>query len=243
MTRLNFESKRTSTAILPGAPKVPAAWPKRRRAMLRVPLAGAAPVVALIASLLCGASPATAATPPQKPDDAASSAATFSTVTKAGSTSAEAPADSALYWYDGGQRQALRVDGEQLADFRRAAKDTLRPAGDVEKSPSGSLPDGVSPVLRNAGAAAGDARALPGGVVVTLQAAPADGDAAARESTARELLQRRGLTPVRALDAMQRIWLVESPPGLPSLELANRLHESGGFESAEPNWWRPRARK
>ncbi|NLD69950.1 MAG: hypothetical protein GX644_14195 [Limnobacter sp.] len=241
-THLNLESKPTPTAILPGAPIESAARPKRRRTRLRTPVTGAAAIAALVAAL-SGASPAAAAAQPGKPAGPASPAATSSAVTKAESTSADAPADSALYWYDGGRRQALRVDGEQLADFRRSAKDSLRPAGDVEKSPSGSLPDGVSPVLRNAGAAAGDARALPGGVIVTLQAAPAGGDAAARESTARELLQGRGLTPVRALDAMQRIWLLESPPGLPSLELANRLHESGGFESAEPNWWRPRARK
>ena len=156
---------------------------------------------------------------------------------------APATAEGPLYWYDGGQRQALRLDGTQVADFRLAAKDALRPAGDVEKSGSDTLPDGVSPVLRNVGAAPGDARALPGGVIVTLQAPPAGSDVAARESSARGLLQRHGLAPVRALDADQRIWLVEAPAGLASLELANRLHESGGFESAEPNWWRPRARK
>ncbi|HRO60307.1 MAG TPA: hypothetical protein PK177_14265, partial [Burkholderiaceae bacterium] len=113
----------------------------------------------LLALLLGVAAPAMAATPAQKPDAAAaatSAAAVAATaVTKAESPSADATADGSLYWYDGGQRQALRLDGTQLADFRLAAKDALRPAGDVEKSVSGTLPDGVSPVLRNAGAAPG----------------------------------------------------------------------------------------
>ena len=34
-----------------------------------------------------------------------------------------------------------------------------------------------------------------------------------------------------------------TPPGMPALELANRLHASTDFESAEPNWWKPRALK
>ena len=39
------------------------------------------------------------------------------------------------------------------------------------------------------------------------------------------------------------LWLVGSEPGLPSLDLANRLYESGDFAVAAPNWWQPRALK
>lgn len=91
---------------------------------------------------------------------------------------------------------------------------------------------GVSEVLRNE---AGSPRALPGGVIVRLQESD--------RRNAYDILVEAGLRPVRALDPEQRSWLVESPAGLDSLELANRLHESGRFESASPNWWRPRALK
>lgn len=142
------------------------------------------------------------------------------------------------YWYDGSVRRALRLDPEWVADFgatpaERAAKARapLQRSGGAEKS-AGGPPAGVSPVFRDAG---GSPRALPGGVIVRLR--PAD------SPRAREHLAAAGLTPVRAIDAEGRTWLVESAPGLPSLELANRLHEGGAFESAEPNWWRPRALK
>jgi hypothetical protein len=149
----------------------------------------------------------------------------------------EAPA---AWWYDRGVRRPLHVDRDWIADFadrpaaaahpgRRASP--LRQRDGVEKD-SGALPPGASPVFRDAG---GAARALPGGVLVRLR------DADLRR--ARERLAAAGLTPVRANDPEGRTWLVESPPGLPALELANRLHESGEFESVEPNWWRPRALK
>lgn len=91
---------------------------------------------------------------------------------------------------------------------------------------------GVSEVLRNE---AGSPRALPGGVIVRVHESD--------RRNAYDVLVDAGLHPVRAIDPEQRSWLVESPAGLESLELANRLHESGRFESASPNWWRPRALK
>lgn len=159
---------------------------------------------------------------------------------------AASPAPSeGLYWYEEGRRRALKVDAAQVADFVRkdesARRMPLRASRDSEKSPAG-LPDGVSPVLRDAGAP-GRPRALPGGVIVTLKSAPAGNDAGARHAQALAQLAAAGLQPLRALDPGARRWLVASPPGLASLELANRLHESGEFAAAAPNWWQPRALK
>ena len=81
----------------------------------------------------------------------------------------------------------------------------------------------------------GTPRALPGGVLVELKT-PADPE------TVRQQLQSDGLNPVRAIVA-NRVWLVASPPGLPALELANRLQQSGRYASAQPNWWQPRIPK
>lgn len=177
------------------------------------------------------------------------------------------------YWYDGKRKRTLRVDPDWVADFRyrtgsgtsesganesganesgaresgttppakvdrmapRARRASVRsPLERVQREDSARVTReaGVSEVLRNE---AGSPRALPGGVIVRLQESD--------RRNAYDILVEAGLRPVRALDPEQRSWLVESPAGLESLELANRLHESGRFESASPNWWRPRALK
>jgi len=144
-----------------------------------------------------------------------------------------------LYWYENGERRALRADPGWVADF---ASPPRRPARGQPRTPLKrfiggetafeTLPVGSSPVFRDEN---GAARALAGGVVVRLREADL--------AEARARLADAGLAPVRPLDPEGRTWLVDSPPGLPSLELANQLHESGKFESATPNWWRPRALK
>lgn len=85
----------------------------------------------------------------------------------------------------------------------------------------------VSPVFLDAN---GSPRALPGGVIVTLKT-PLD------EARARDVLRAEGLTPVRPVGG--RLWLVESPTGLASLEFARKLQEGGRFDGVEPNWWSP----
>lgn len=158
-----------------------------------------------------------------------------------GAASAGKPAGDATterYWYDGNQRRTVRIDPEWIADFRTKAADTraaartpLVRADGAEKA--AALQDaGVSEVLRDD---SGSPRALPGGVIVRVREADL--------RNARERLEDEGLRPVRALDPEERYWLVEAPAGIESLELANRLHESGRFESASPNWWRPRTLK
>jgi hypothetical protein len=89
----------------------------------------------------------------------------------------------------------------------------------------------LSPVFRDA---SGQPRALPGGVIVSLeQALP--------EPQARERLAAAGLVPLRQIG--ERMWLVDSPAGIAALELANRLQEEGRFRFAQPNWWTPKATK
>ena len=146
--------------------------------------------------------------------------------------------DAALYWYEDGKRRALRVDPAWIADF--AAPAATRPGkrpSPLKRSIGGekaleSLPGTASPVFRDDN---GAQRALGGGVVVRLRAAD--------RAYARERLASAGLQPVRPLDPDGHAWLVASPAGMPALELANRLHESNEFESAAPNWWRPRSLK
>lgn len=142
------------------------------------------------------------------------------------------------YYYENGQKKALRVDPGWVADFAAPAKpEPGKPRTPLKRFIGGekaleTLPSGASPVFRDDN---GALRALAGGVVVRLREAEVP-DARARLADA-------GLLPIRQLDPEGRSWLVASPSGMPSLELANQLHESGRFESATPNWWRPRSLK
>lgn len=169
---------------------------------------------------------------PRKPDAAASGKA--ASPAGAGGT----PKAASLYYYENGRKKALRVDPGWVADFAAPAKpEPGKPRTPVKRFIGGEkglerLPSGSSPVFRDDN---GAARALGGGVIVRLR------DAGLPETHAR--LAGAGLVPVRPLDPEGRTWLVDAPPGLASLELANRLHESGQYESAAPNWWRPRALK
>ncbi len=159
---------------------------------------------------------------------------------------------------EGGVERPLWIDTTRVADFDAAGggRPAVRAAAPGELignpnerpgaksgvttppvTPAGGAADGaagantVSPILLDA---SGRARALPGGVIVSLKQALPDGQA-------REQLLAAGLEPLRRIG--ERMWLVQSPVGLPSLELANRLQAEGSFEFAQPNWWHPRTTK
>lgn len=145
----------------------------------------------------------------------------------------------------GGDRdRGFQIDLSRVADFRTpssAGKPALRARHPSEKN-AATLPAGVSPVFVDP-ASPGQVRALPGGVIVALRHPPAGNDVRAREEEGRRQIAAAGLQALRPIGPDARRWLVASPPGMPALELANRLHASTDFESAEPNWWKPRALK
>lgn len=157
-----------------------------------------------------------------------------------------------FYWYDGQIRRELWLESSQVVDFTAKAangapliKSSAVTAATTATATNGKDPSApqksggadtqkVSPMFRDTTGTA-PTRALPGGVIVTLKQ-PLSPD------EARAFLQQRGLVPVSQLGD-SAMWLVESPAGLESLALANRLFESGEFAAAAPNWWRPRALK
>jgi hypothetical protein len=144
------------------------------------------------------------------------------------------------YWYDGDVRRPLYVDDTQVADFsegRDPKSPVLRSAIAAKAAGASSpAPGAQSPVFKDAAHAGARSRALPGGVVVRLKQPLPEGQA-------REFLRQRGLEPLRPIGEHSGMWLVQSEPGVKSLDLANQLHESGEFAGASPNWWQARTLK
>lgn len=152
------------------------------------------------------------------------------------------------YWYDGEVRRPLYLDAGRVADFsakRAPAAPVLKDAAlgkALSSGAAGTNPTGVvdphasTPVFKDAQDASARTRALPGGVIVRLKNEMP-------EAAAREWLRARGLEPLRPLGEHGGMWLIQAEPGLKSLDMANRLFESGEFAGASPNWWHLRKLK
>ena len=194
----------------------PLSRPSRRAARGLAP----ALVLALVLAPHAGAASAAAAGGAPAPVEKPSAGAAASTASK---RPGEGPG-----WYDGRTWRPLAVEPALRAESGAAVGKTLvlrRVAGPVKDA------DPAAVVLRDD---SGRVRALPGGVLVVLRAP-------LPEAEARALIGRAGATPARALSPS--MWVVEGPVGLGSLELANRLHASGAFAAAQPNWWVERTLK
>ena len=137
-------------------------------------------------------------------------------------------------WHDGRQTRGLWLDHTREAEFPTRGGGTVQPK-EAPRSATQSAQAQRSPLFFDNPALNGTPRALPGGVLIELKV-PTETE------TARLQLESDGLTPVRAIVG-NRIWLVASPPGLPALELANRLQQGGHYASVQPNWWQPRVPK
>lgn len=165
------------------------------------------------------------------PIDGAATRPARPVVRKSQPTSAPAQADA--YWYDGSKRRELRTDREHFADFTAERGDAPRGRPQVRKSfgaGPANLAGKSSPLFRAVGSPASAPRALPGGIVVTLRTA-GDTDHANRA------LAPFKMRVTRSIDPSGRRWYVATEPGIAALEQANRLHESGAFQSVAPDWW------
>jgi len=167
------------------------------------------------------------------------------------SEAARAAANLSEYtWYDGGQERRVYLAPQLVADFAGGVKSARPEAREIHarggavlyelegESDLGSLRStlgargvdaAVSPVFYDDGAGAGRRRALPGNVVVEFAAERG-------AETVSAWAEEEGLTILRKL-SFGNYYLVQSPAGLASLDLANRLQQSGAVRSAQPNWW------
>jgi hypothetical protein len=82
----------------------------------------------------------------------------------------------------------------------------------------------------------GPVRVATGGVLLRLQ------PELSRQEQA-DWLEQAGLQSLPASQALAGYWLISSPPGDASIELANRLQAEEVVVSASPNWWRPRNKR
>ena len=160
------------------------------------------------------------------------------------------------YWYDGNRKRTIIQDNNIVAELiRPGASSTMKSnmasatavgkqtsavvklwdvsaAGDSKQSLSAlstSMKGSLSPVFTNGKSGGGQRRALPGGILVTFKA---DWD----ESKVKQWVGEKGMTIKQKMN-FGNIYLLDSAPGLDSLNLANSIYESGEVEGASPNWW------
>lgn len=200
----------------------------------------AAPAVFLLVALgLAAPAPAAGQAAGASPGGAAQPL----TAAQAGSGEGSGSDDSPTHMVrEGRGMRPLWIDPGRVAEFNQPGTDhpSLRAPNSGEREggtrlgkrdaqSAGTAP--VSPVFLDA---SGMPWALPGGVIVALKQALG-------EPQARAQLQAAGLSPLRRIG--DRMWLVESPAGMASLDLAERLHSEGQFEFVQPNWWHRRTKK
>ncbi len=95
-----------------------------------------------------------------------------------------------------------------------------------------SGPEGIrfSQALHDGPSSRAPLQALPGGVIVSM---PSEW----KGTQAQEWLRRQQF-PARRLESVKGdVYLLDTPPGLESLQIANRIQESGEVLVAQPNWW------
>jgi hypothetical protein len=142
-----------------------------------------------------------------------------------------------LYYYDGITKRTLVMDSQQWASVKGGVTGKsveLRSLTANEKSAIGKTSTNTivgSPVYRSG--ETGAPMALPGGIIVK----PKAGD-----TNAEGRLKAKGFEIERPIGGSGAL-LIKSTEGTATLEIANKLHESGEFESATPNWWRERRKK
>ena len=169
--------------------------------------------------------------------------------------SSNQPLHQSYTWHDGGHARQAWLDPNLIASFGTGdgtknllarsygeAQEVVRagavriyslPAGtDAAKAADQMRAAGgsYSPVFHETSDPVSALRALPGGVVVQL---PKDWS----ESQVDNWLKAQGLQRSGNRAIAPNLFVVDSAPGMASLELANRLNGMADVVSAQPNWW------
>lgn len=161
-------------------------------------------------------------------------------------------------WYDGNQKRSVWVNPNLMAEFNVPTKEaTVKSSStsnlttqmpfvrfiEIETDTNALQTSGKSqektqrsPVLHNTASTTGPKRALPGNVIVQMQ-----------HNWSQEKIERwfkqYNLTAIKPLTFAPNAFLIQSKAGLESLNLANKLYETGDVVLASPNWWQERVKR
>jgi len=163
-------------------------------------------------------------------------------------------------WYDGDRERTVWLNPQLVVEFNpsdesRSAFKTADSSAEEIPSKQGSLrlwklsenvtarttiqslksmhanaKSRYSPVLQDGPSNSGRMRALPGNIIIHL-------DPSWEQATVDNWLDKNKLEVVRKLNIGPNIFVVKTDSGLVSLEIANKLHESGEVVAAYPDWW------
>lgn len=162
-------------------------------------------------------------------------------------------------WHDGDARREAWLDPELVAEHRPSpagknalarlapgARELASPTATVRlwqlsaadpRSPelcaelaTAGLAARFSPVFHPTSTPGGARTSLAGGVLVAFRADLGAADAEA-------WIASRGLRLLRRIDLATPAYVLDSPPGLAALELANELHADPATRWATPDWW------
>lgn len=164
--------------------------------------------------------------------------------------------EASFTYYDGSDKRTVWLSRDLVAEFAptNESRDALLqsdPAATEVAQPQKSMrlwrvraPQGLDPLTRNLSATSMrfspvfhdgplptlPMRALPGGVIVTFQQ---NWDRAKIDAW----LAARSLAIASEVIEGANVFEIASAPGLPSLELANQLYETGELAGSTPNFW------
>lgn len=173
---------------------------------------------------------------------------------------ARADSGENYYWYESGVKKTLYMDNELVAEFGPASDEesavknaepsasramvrggaaiwrVVSPKSTLQKSTALKTSAGVSPVFREGGNHGGRMMSLPGNVIVSFKSDWS-------EQKVKGWAAAKNLEIADILNIGKNAYVLKTAPGLESLNLANKLQESGEVEAAVPNWWRPVQRR
>jgi len=164
---------------------------------------------------------------------------------------------SHYFWYDGDQKRSVWVNPKLVAEFNPKPETStqlksLYGAEDIAIQSSSyvrfwaldseTLKDAVvenhkreinsqlSPVLHDSASTSGTKKALPGNVLVQMKPEWS-------QAQIDTWFKEQRLIVIKPLTFAPNAFLVQSEPGLESLNTANRIYETGDVILASPNWW------
>ena len=82
----------------------------------------------------------------------------------------------------------------------------------------------------------GGVKALPGGIIISFKTDWS-------EQKIKEWALQHNVRINKSLIKQLNLWLIDSPSGIKTLELANKITEQGEVNYATPNWWRAVGKK